>query len=55
MREEGVLEGIVEAFLAFERFCQEKWFGYITMGTDEHADGSTGVDDEHPGFVGHRR
>lgn len=41
----------MEALLASERLCEEEGLGYISLGTNEHPDCSTGVYDEHPGLV----
>jgi hypothetical protein len=43
MREERVLERVVEACLAAQCFSQEIRLWYVAVLSDEHPDGATGV------------
>ena len=51
MREERILERIMEASLAAQRFGQEIWLWHISMVSDEHPNGTTGVDYQHLRFI----
>jgi hypothetical protein len=48
MRKERVLEWVVEASLATQRFDQEVGLGHIAVFSDEHSNGTTCVYYQHP-------
>ena len=51
MREERVLERVMEASLAAQCFGQEIWLWHVSMVSDEHPNGTTGVDYQHLRFI----
>ena len=52
VREERVLERVVEAGLAAEGFGQKVWLWDVAVVSDEHANGTAGVYYQYARFIG---